>query len=67
MRNALSSLQYNPQDKEKVDNIINKFNTTVNDFIERGDLENRVLDTKTLINDLTSKEGLSAIQTRLSK
>lgn len=67
MDTALSNLQYNPQDADKVSAARDHFKSSIDSFNVEGDLENKVLDTKKLVNDLNNQYGLLAIQQDAAK
>lgn len=61
LNTALSGMKSQGIDKPIVDNARKLFKKTFNKFREQGDLENKVLETKKLANDLANN-GLSEIQ-----
>lgn len=63
----LNQMPHNTKDAWVIDNAKNKLSSTLKNWKEKGDLENRVLDVKSLANDLANKSGLATVQRRYQK
>lgn len=59
---ALGKIPYHEKDKTIIDNAKKIFSDNMSVLRDSGDLENKILDTKKLANDLSSKYGLADVQ-----
>jgi len=67
LENALANFKSRDIDRPIVEQAKDKLRQTVKGFTEQGDLENRILDTKRLAQDITNNYGLNAVKESYEK